>query len=136
LPATEALVLLPKIVTLLGRDIATLLLQTASTPAPADPDAPADAPAVSMLAKLLSDPEVTVSMFCTVCTNAVEVGNGMLLLREILRRTTCKQVRVSNGVMELSVYDAFDEHFAGELSHLLRVAIHAARASFTKPSPA
>lgn len=116
LPAREALVLLPKLGALIGRDLVSLMLATK------DLDS----------ASLLEDPETLGAIISTVAENAAK-GNGLLLLHELMRHTTCKQIQLANSVVEASVYDAFDTHFAGEYMHLINVAIQVARASFIKP---
>lgn len=118
LPARDGLVLMPKIIALLGKEITTMILIS-----------PGD-----QLSALMQDMEVVGSMLHAVSEKAAS-DNGLLLLHELLRHTTCKQVQLANGMMELSVYENFDTHFAGEYMDLFTVAIHAARASFTKPSP-
>lgn len=127
LPASESLVLLPRIITLLGKELTQLLLATDNKP---------PAPGVkSPLEVLLADPEVMAATFHTICTNAMKQGgDGLLLLRDIVRHTTCKHVQLAESIGEAPLIDAFDEHFAGELMDLMLVCIYAARASFTKPS--
>jgi hypothetical protein len=118
LPATQALVLMPKIIALLGKEITTLVLASGE----------------DGLQQLLSNPEILASMLHTISKNAAE-SNGLLLLHEIVRHTSCKQVQMASGLMEAPLYEAFDGHFAGDHTHLFKVCIFAARASFTKPSP-
>lgn len=119
LPALEGLVIMPKIIVLFGREITSLILVT---PEP-------------KLRELLGDMEVLGGFLHTISKNAAD-NNGLLLLHEILRYTTCKQIQLANSVVEASVYDNFSTHFAGEYMDLFTVAILAARASFTKPSSA
>ena len=119
LPARAGLILMPKIIALLGRENTTIMLAAGE----------------KGLAKLLANPETMGAMLHEISTKATE-DNGLLLLHEVMRHTTCKQIQASESVVEASVYDNFDTHFAGDYLDLFTVAIHAARASFTKPSSA
>jgi len=119
LPASDALVLMPKIVKLMGRQVFMIFMATSETG----------------LAALLADRETLGSIIFTICENAAD-NDGLLLLREMMRYTTCKQIQLANSQIEASVFDNFDQHFAGDLLDLGTTAIHVGRASFTKPSPA
>ena len=120
MPATEALIFLPKLVTLLGRHVVTMLLTTPP----------------EELEKAMADGEMLAGILHQMSVNAVEIGNGLLLFHEMTRRTICKHVQMSNGPAEAPLYDAFDMHFAGKLMDLFTVIMHVARASFTEPSAA
>jgi hypothetical protein len=120
MPATEALTVLPKLVMLLGRPTTTMLLSTDK----------------EELDAAMKDMDVVAGMLHEASVNAVKMGNGFLLFHELTRRTVCKHVQMSNGIGEAPLYDAFDGHFAGELMEMFMVAMHVARASFTKPSAA
>lgn len=115
LTASASLAMLPRIVCLLGQELTQLVLGTGG----------------NGLDKLLANPEVIGAMMHTISSNAVEQGDGLLLIRDLLAHTT---VGLEVGEVSLSHTDVFDSHFAGNLGNLLLVAMHAARASFTKPS--
>jgi hypothetical protein len=119
LPATQALVLMPKLIALFGKELTSLLL--------AAKDANIEA--------LLDDPETLGAVVTTIAKNAAE-NNGLLLLHELMRHTTTKIVLAGGSQVEASVFDNFDTHFAGDYLHLINVAVQVARASFIKPSAA
>jgi hypothetical protein len=118
MPASESLVVLPKLIVLLGKNNTALLLAT-----------PGD-----KLGKLLEEPEVLAAIFHTISTNAAD-NNGLLVMREIMRRTTVKVTLASGTAVDASLYEQFDTHFAGRLMEMFEVFIAVARASFTAPSP-
>ncbi len=119
--ASASLAMLPRIVCLLGQEVTQLVLGTAPTG----------------LETMLANHEVVGAMLHTISTNAVAQGDGLLLLRDLLACTTVK-LDVGDDVGDVRLADVyvFDEHFAGRLGDLLLVAMHAARASFMKPSQA
>jgi hypothetical protein len=117
LPASESLLLLPRIIALLGAEITGLLLAGHVEP-------------------LLGDPEQLGATLYTISSNAVAQGPDSLrrLMFDVVRHTTCKHVQLAESIGEAPLVNVFDEHFAGELSDMFQVFIQAARASFTKPS--
>ena len=118
LPARDALVLMPKLIVLLGRDITGLFLASKDV----DPGT------------LLENPEVLASIVATIAEKAVE-SDGLLVLHDLMRFTTFPLTLAGGNVVQASLFDNFDEHFAGDYIHLIKVAVEVGRASFTKPSP-
>lgn len=115
-PATEGLIILPKLITLLGEEVTNLVFGT-------DDD---------QLQELMGNPKVLGAMLVKISERVSEV-DGLLVLKELLRYTTCEQVKVGEAEISASVYDRFDTHFAGDYMHLLQVVQWVARASFANP---
>jgi hypothetical protein len=116
-PAREALVLLPKIIHLVGKEVFSLILSQDDL----------------ALEKLAENSEVVAALVCTLSERAVAQDDGLLLFAELMRRTTCAQIETESGKTEANVYDHFDNHFAGDIIGLIKVAVAVARASFAKP---
>jgi hypothetical protein len=121
LTARAGLVMMPKIIALFGREVTTLFLASGDEKA----------------GSLLKNPEVQAAMLDTVGKNAAD-NDGLLVLHELMRHTTYKAT-LTHGTttpveVDASVYDNFDELFAGDYLVLFTVAMEVARASFVKPS--
>lgn len=123
LPASEALVLLPKLIAAFGDGVTSVLLAV-------KPGETASA------IESLSDPLILgplLQHIASACAN----NSGLLILRDVLRHTECAQIKLDGGtILRASVFDNFDHHFAGDLGNMLAVCIKAAQASFAKPSGA
>lgn len=119
LPASEALVMLPKVVALLGNKIVELLFMSGEDD----------------LATMFARPEVQAGILHNLSERA-ESKNGLLLLRDLTRHTTLRTTSPDGTEAEIPLLDIYDDHFAGELMAAFHVAINAGRASFTKPSDA
>lgn len=120
MPATEALRILPRLVVLFGQDLLELILTAG------------DEKSVEVL---LAQPEAAAAMLTKISENAIAAGDGLLVLRELMKHTECHQVQLANGTMKLGVFDHFDTHFAGRIMEIVHVAIAVAQASFSAPSP-
>lgn len=113
LPATEALVIMPRLVKLLGEDGLTFFL------ASADKDAQGLIEESRMMSALLSE----------VASNAAE-DDGLLVVKRLLHTTSCDRIKIGDNFVTGNVAEHFDEHFAGGYMHLLNVVIWATRCSF------
>jgi hypothetical protein len=117
LTARAGLVMMPKIIALFGREVTTLFLASGDEKAGA----------------LLKNPEVQAAMLDTVGKNAAD-NDGLLVLHELMRHTTYRATLAGGNEVDASVYECFDELFAGDYLVLFTVAMEVARASFVKPS--
>ena len=115
-PASEGLILLPKMLALLGEEVANLVFGLEDTD----------------LETLMDDRKVVSAMLVRISERAAE-NDGLLILRDLMRYTECDKVRVGDADVRASVHERFDEHFAGEYGHLIRVAVWVGRASFANP---
>jgi hypothetical protein len=129
MPATESLVMLPRIIRLLGQDLTALLLMTDDV----EPEAvePGEGEAETATPKggiqaLLENREVMARVISTICHNAGPTG--LVIIHEITRHTT-----VTTPAGPVSLYDVFDDFFAGDVIGMMTVAAHAMRSSFTRP---
>jgi len=121
LPAGEALVFMPRIIRLLGKELTALWLMS-------DEKASEGARGIEAL---LEDREVMARAISTISENAVNEEGGLGILREIMRYTVVELVA---GEVPVKVLDVFDNHFAGDPLSMMSVAAHALRSSFTRPS--
>jgi len=55
------------------------------------------------------------------------------LPRDLLKHTETDQLQLGDAVGKGSVFDFFDEHFAGRLGHLGKVVLWATKVGFGKP---
>ena len=115
-PATEGLVILPKLIALLGQEVANLVFVTDD----------------KQLDGLMEDPTVLGGVMVRISEKAIE-NDGLLQIKELLRYTACDKVQVGDAEIAASVYERFDTHFAGDYSHLFRVVTWVARMSFAAP---
>ena len=116
--ASEGLVLLPRLLALLGDDVARLVF------AVGDEDQ----------AKIFADPQLLAGILVRVSERAAE-NDGLLLVRDCFRHTTCTNSKI--GELEASVdlgkIHFFDQHFAGQYAHLFEVFAWIVRLSFGGP---
>lgn len=115
-PASEGLVLLPKLISLLGEDVANLVFATSD----------------DQLEGLMENRKVLSAMMVKIAEKASE-DDGLLNLKELLKYTTCEKIKVGDAEISDSVYERFDTHFAGDYLHLFKVIGWVARASFANP---
>jgi len=115
-PATEGLIILPKLLAMLGEEVANLVFATND----------------EQLDGLMDSPKVLAAMMVKISEKAAE-NDGLLVLKDLLKYTSCEQVKVGDAEIPQSVYDRFDSHFAGEYLHLFKVVGWVARASFGNP---
>lgn len=115
-PATEGLVLAPRVIALFGKDILELFMATDE----------------EQTEELLGMPSVTAAMLASMAETASKdrEGGGWLVMRELMRYVTADKVRIGEAEVDGSVFEHFDLHFAGRYQHLLEVAMWAARAGF------
>ena len=113
-PASEGLVLAPKVIALFGKNILELFMAT-------DDD---------QTEELLDMPAVTAAMLSEMASVANASEDGWLVMRELMRYVRADKVRLGEAEVEGSVYENFDLHFAGRYQHLLEVAMWSARAGF------
>lgn len=116
LTATEGLVILPKLVSLLGEDGLSLLMATSE----------------DEQAALWENKEVQAALIMRLAENAAQ-DEGLLIVRRLLQNTTCDKIKVGDQVTTGKIADNFDSHFAGNYMHLIQVAIWVGRMSFGKP---
>lgn len=125
-PASEGLVILPKIVSLLGDKVANLVFAAGEEGAQ----------------KLMDDRKIMTTVMVNIAERAEE-NDGLLVLRDLMRYTVYvrkhqekpSQENPKPAVVEIpeKVADNFDTHFAADYMHLLRVAMWVGRASFGNP---
>lgn len=115
-PASEALILLPKLMALLGEEVANLVFGTNK----------------EELAQLMSEPKIITQLMIRVSERAAD-NDGLLLLRDLMKYTECDKIKVGDADVRGSVYERFDTHFAADYIHLLKVVAWVARASFANP---
>ena len=113
LPATEGLILLPKLIQLMGEEGIQLFLATTE----------------EQKDSLMGDAEVVGALVSHIASNAAE-NDGLLVVKRLLQRTTCDKIKIGDNFIEGKVTDHFDDHFAGKYLHLLNVCIWVGRASF------
>jgi hypothetical protein len=116
LPATEGLLLLPRILSLLGEKVANVLLVSGD----------------ENQALLLDNPKVIAGVLMQIAERAAESG-GLLAIKDTLRHTECDDVKVGDAVVKANVHERFDTHFAGDYRHLLEVFWWVARRNFIDP---
>ena len=115
-PATEGLVIIPKLLALLGDDVANLIFSTDD----------------AEIAELMGNTKVMAAMLMKISMRVSET-DGLLVLRDLLQYTTCDKVQVGEAELTASVYERFDTHFAADYLHLIKVVQWVARASFASP---
>lgn len=113
LPATEGLIILPKLMKLIGKHTLNMLLEIG----------------VEDSASLLNNAEVASAMLCSIAENAAE-DDGFLIVRRMLKQTTCDKIKIGDNYIKGNVADHFDRHFAARYTHLLEVCVWVARVSF------
>lgn len=116
LPATEGILLMPRVLALLGDKVAHLLLVTDD----------------SQQEQLLADPKILGGILVNVAERAAETG-GILVLKDSLKHTECDQVKVGEAELKANVHERFDEHFAGDYKHLFEVFWWVIRKNFIDP---
>lgn len=115
-PATEGLVLLPRLIALLGEQVFNLVFATNE----------------EQMGGLMADPTVMGAIMVRIAERAAE-NDGLLVCKDLLKYTTCDKVQIGDGVFPSSVHTHFDNHFAGNYGHLLKVCAWVARATFVNP---
>lgn len=115
-PALEGLVILPKLIALLGEDIANLVFATSE----------------GQLDQLMNNPAVLTKMIVSIAEKAAQT-DGLLVLHDLMKYVNCDQVKVGDAVVSASVYTKFNDHFAGDYLHMFKVVSWVARISFAKP---
>jgi hypothetical protein len=116
-PATEGLVILPKLMALLGDSVVSLIFGVEG----------------DQLDKLFADPKIVGAVIVDVAKRAAD-NDGFLVLRDLLKYTECDQCDIGGDApIKGSVYEWFDRHFEGDYLHLLNVCVWVARVSFAKP---
>lgn len=119
-PASEGLLLLPRLISLAGEKVLRLFMESGDEGASA----------------LSQDPKVRSAVLVHVCERA-EANDGLLVLRDLLRHTVWIREHKEPGGKPVHVDELiptiFDEHFAGDYGHLLEVCVWVARVSFGGP---
>jgi hypothetical protein len=117
-PASEGLVLLPKLLALLGDDVAKLVFSTSE----------------EQQAQIFGSADLLAGILVRVSERAAE-NNGLLLVRDCFARTKCTTGKVGDAVVEIDLGDVrrFDSHFAGKYGHLFEVFAWIVRLSFGSP---
>lgn len=113
LPATDGLKIMPKLIALLGQTGMELLLATS------DDDKE----------KLMADPAVKAALMSSIAERAAE-DEGLMVIKDLMKSTTCDKIKVGDNFVTDSVYENFDDHFAGRYMHLINVAMWVGRVSF------
>lgn len=116
LSASEGLRIMPKVVSLVGQTLMSLFFA-------ADED--------KRLA-MLSNPKIVGGIINQIATNAAE-DDGLLVVKDLLKKTKCDQVAIGDARVPGSVYDHFDIHFAARYKHLAEVAMWVGRVNFLAP---
>lgn len=125
-PASEGLVILPKLISLMGDKIANLVFAAGD----------------EGIETLMADSKTMAAILVNIAERAEE-NDGLLVLRDLMKYTTFirrhREPKTPNDpnpkMVELPVplTQSFDLHFAGEYLHLLNVAMWVGRASFGNP---
>jgi hypothetical protein len=117
-PASEGLVLLPKLLALLGDDVARLVFSTND----------------EQKAQIFGSNDLIAGILVKVSERAAE-NDGLLLVRDCFSRTKCTTGKVGDAVVEIDLGDIrrFDAHFAGKYKHLFEVFAWIVRLSFGSP---
>ena len=113
-PAAEGLQLLPRLISLLGEQVLSLFIAGRHD-----------------IEHLAETPEVLAAMLARIADNAKD--GGLLVFRDLLRYTEADKVSIGDTQVPGSVFEHFDEHFAGRYGHLLKVCLWVARVSFSEP---
>lgn len=117
-PASEGLVLLPRLINLIGEKAGALFFGASS----------------AELASLTEDPQIVAALLAGIAKNAAEDKHGgWLIAKDLVRYTKADKIRIGDNDVPGSVYDHFDSHFAGRYDHLLNVCMWVAQASFSRP---
>jgi hypothetical protein len=116
--ASEGLVLLPKLIAMLGDDVAKLIFATSE----------------AQQAKIFSDPGLLAGVLVQVSTRAAE-NDGLLIVRDCFKHAKCSNSKIGEAEAEVDLgkIHFFDQHFAGRYAHLLAVFSWIVRASFGSP---
>ena len=117
-PASEGLLLLPRIIGLFGENILSLFVAV-------DDEKKA--------AKLLENPKILAALLIEMAAKAEDSPDGWMVLKDILKYTTCETCKVGAVESAGSVFTHFNTHFAGDYMHLLKVCFWAAQEGFSKP---
>lgn len=138
LPATKGLVLFPRLVSLFGDGIVSLVV--ASDELPDDEDTDSGDVFQRIIAKLVvaaQSPSTLAMVLARVANTAADPegifkGQGLLVLKQMLDGVTADKVRIG-GDAETSgtnVLEFFDTHFQGRLKHLLAVCVWIGQINF------
>lgn len=118
LPASEGLVIMPKLISLFGQPILKMLLSTS--------DAEQE--------EMFENKAVLAGIITQVSERAVAAEAGLLILRDLMVGVTADKVRISpDATVEGSVREHFDTHFARRYMHLVEVAMWVAKVNFIEP---
>lgn len=117
-PASEGLVILPKIISLVGDKVTNLMFGVGD----------------EGIESLMEDKKVMMQIMVNIAERA-EQNDGLLVLRDLMKYTTFTETFTDPATKEVngldrSVYDKFDEHFAADYMNLMNVAMWVGRASF------
>lgn len=116
LPATQGIIIMPKLIDLLGETAMTLLIATSE----------------QQKDVLLNDDETKAALISSIAERAAE-DNGLLIVKELLKHTTCDKIQIGDNFVTGNVHENFDDHFAGRYMHLVNVALWVGRVSFAGP---
>lgn len=116
MPAIEGLIIMPKLINLLGETGMTILMATS--------DEEKDA--------LMENNEVKAALMSSIAERAAD-SDGLLVVKDLMKHTVCNKIKVGDNFVTDSVWENFDDHFAGRYQHLLDVALWVGRASFAAP---
>jgi hypothetical protein len=109
LPAMEGINILPQLIALVGDKLMPIIFATGG----------------EGLDSLREDPAVIGVILANIAAKAAKrqsLGEDpMKVIKDILVSTRCNKVRLGDVTAEGSVYDHFDEHFAGDYAHMFSV---------------
>ena len=115
-PTTEGLIIMPKLADLLGESGLAIVIGAAQNPVEA----------------LSGDAGILAPILGNIASRAAE-NNGLLVIKELLQYTSCKNIKIGSNEVAGDVITHFDEHFQGRYMHLMKLAVWVARASFVRP---
>ena len=117
-PASEGLVLLPKLLALLGEDVARLVFSTSD----------------EQQAQIFSSADLLAGILVKVSERAA-ANDGLLLVRDCFAHCRCTTGKIGEATVEIDLGDVrrFDAHFAGKYGHLFEVFAWIVRLSFGSP---
>lgn len=123
LPASEGLVVFPKILRLLPKATLKLFFALGGEEGEEEEN--------DELAAALEDPEVVATLLSTLAKQVADT-NGLGVVRELLAHTSCSNIQIGETEGEGDMNTHFDDHFAGDYTHLFHVAVWVAKVNFGK----
>jgi hypothetical protein len=123
LPATVGLSVMPRLVALLGDKILPLMFEAG----------------VDGIEELFKDPKILAVFISNISERITQrraegEADPTDVLRDIMLKTEADKVRIGTTTVRGSVYQNFDDHFAGNYTHLLKVVGWLGQVNFVPPS--